>query len=462
MEQDIFKRSSSHLASSSAHGGDSLQLDSKYTIADLICEDANGPLYRGKSIEDNRNVAIRLFTKDSIPLPNPLKHEKICVAQIVGVDEVGVSKNGVAYSVMDLPRGICLHSLLQKKVTLPGRTAVQIALHVSLAVRFLHMCGIVHGHVNTQNIFINRTNQDTIDVQLLHHGLHGQPSNINLPDNLSPELCRRNASLTEADDLWAIGVLLHQMLFGETPFGAETLHATFHQIQHAPLVLPQKLDSELRLIAELLKKILSKSPSARLDGRRLNLALKSLLAEQRIVPDSILPSAQNNAETTVWITSSAPANAQNPPPFVNKKHATRPKPFGLNHVSSASLRATPSTTRSRARVGGGNTDTRSFSERETMPSIPPPLASPNSNFGTMHLGNRDNPSTAISFSEAVTQLHSHNDCAETRRSIDTRILAKQEQSKAKRAKVFSRAIKLLTQKKNNNDADLVSTTVTGK
>ncbi|MBN2343006.1 MAG: protein kinase [Deltaproteobacteria bacterium] len=338
--------------------GTPIQFNSKYVLGEPICEDANGPLYRGKIRQDNRDVAIRFFSRDSKPLADASPARTVSISQILQVSETGNIDHGIPFAVLEPPRGTSLDSLLRVKKTLPLKTSLQIALHVSLAIRFLHRQNIVHGHVNTQNIFIKRTQHDTLDVQLLHHRLDGKPCCINSPENLSPNLCTTNGSLCEEDDVWAIGIVLYQMIYGNTPFRGDSCRKIYQRIQLSPLRFPKNADAESEVVTELLKQLLTKNADVRLCGSKLIIALKSLLATQRVEPDATLNKAK--------------------------------------------------------RVS------------------------------------------------ALAHLQSSNDLAETRRSIDTRVLAKHEHRKAKHVKVFQRAVTLLTKKKARKATEISVSAATMK
>ncbi|MBN2527630.1 MAG: hypothetical protein JXR76_14650 [Deltaproteobacteria bacterium] len=380
--------SSSEQLSLAAENAGWLKIHPGYSVFSRIGEDASGPLYRGKSVQDNRQVVIRLFTQDTAPHGIASGHSVVPLVQLIGVQDVLLAEDGLPLAVMAMPKGICLATLLEKKMTLPPNTALQIALKVSLVLRSLHMHEIVHGHVDAQNIFVRKAMGGTLEIQLLYHRLTGLPSDFNFPGNLSPELCTGKVTLCESDDAWATVVLLHRMLLGTMPFSGDSHTATCRQILSAPLKLPGAFERDLQPLARLLKKGLAKNPIHRFDARELNLALKSLLSKGRGDTDPLASPSVKGARMYDSAGDCSPL------------HTAQDVSSTYPHTAQLPQQ-------------------RRLMERETA--------------------------TGLSF---------HNDTTETRPSIDTRLLAKQEKWKAKRRTVFQRVSQLMTSQNSPDKSDV--------
>ena len=442
MEQKKYFQSLPRQLSPSPMAPEMPHLHPRYKILGLISEDANGPLYWGKCSDDNRKVAIRIFSRKTKPAADQTINFAVTLSQLVATREILTSKNNIPFAVMDLPTGICLEALLSQKGILPVNASLQIALHVSLVVRWLHVHDVVHGHINPQNIFISKAPNGALSIQLVHHVLEGSPATFNFLGNLSPELCAGRVALFESDDLWSIGVLLHRMLLGTAPFGGESQEEICGRIRETPLNLPRAFRRELHQVAGILDIALSKNPSDRFSGINLNLELKSLLAQRRGKPDSVVPltakplreSHRNRQSFNAAVMQNDQRGSdqvnRRASGIVNQKGPTRPMQM-WSEPAVAQFKQSAA-----AIVIDACGDEPSFEELEST--------------------------TSMSSGGDVTALSASNDIAETRPSIDTRLIAKQEQWKAKKMKIIKRAALLVTKKKNKSTDELIGDIVTVK
>lgn len=279
-------------ADSDVTGGDGLnQFHPMYRVYNAISEDAVGRLHRGKSVIDNRDVALKVFTDQIYPAREQLGPEELSMVNIIGVREVLSAANGAQFAVMDMPGGICLERLIARQRALPVAAAVHIALNVSLIVRALHVHNRVHGHVNANNVFLKRQRNRRIEVQLLYHELRGQPAMYNLAGYLSPEQVTSTDVLHPDDDYWAVTALLYYMLFGRLPFVSETRYETIRRAMTEELQFSAEFEQMHPDLVEFLKIGLAKAPKDRFQsGRDINLALKSVLSAYKDSPDSLAPS----------------------------------------------------------------------------------------------------------------------------------------------------------------------------
>ena len=270
-------------------GNDAVQIDTDYEILSVISEDATGTLHRGRSIVNQRKVAIRLFGGNVMPV-YPTSAEVIPgVISITGSDDLMLAKDGTPFAVMEMPQGICLESIISQKGVLPINAAIQIALNVALLVRAIHVHDRVHGHLCAANIFVRKPRNGSLKVELLNQRMSGNPFDFNFPEYLSPELCMMGEKSRKKDDLWAIAVLLHRMLLGRFPFDGNSNDEIYRSICEDELVLPEGMGQRLPFLADFLRTSLSKEPRHRPDGKELNLVLKAILARRKEQPDSTVP-----------------------------------------------------------------------------------------------------------------------------------------------------------------------------
>jgi eukaryotic-like serine/threonine-protein kinase len=126
--------------------------------------------------------------------------------------------DGLPYLVMDFVEGARLST--QRMPSL--RRAAQITQQLLDGLGALHAANVVHGDVKTDNILIGRDLVKLIDFGLAH--VNGEIPTEQLisgtPDYMAPEVIRGEGS-TPQSDLYAAGVILYELLTGQTPFGGD-------------------------------------------------------------------------------------------------------------------------------------------------------------------------------------------------------------------------------------------------
>ena len=141
---------------------------------------------------------------------------------IVRVYDVGRQPDGTCFVVMEYVEGQPLQGLLTKERLDPHRVATMMG-EVAEAVHFAHKQGFVHRDLKPANILIDETGHPHVaDFGLAIHeddqgGHEGEISGA--PAYMAPEQVRGEAHrLDGRTDIWALGVILYEMLVGEAPF----------------------------------------------------------------------------------------------------------------------------------------------------------------------------------------------------------------------------------------------------
>jgi eukaryotic-like serine/threonine-protein kinase len=212
------------------------------------------------------NVAVKLMKKDvsdqafadEADLMGLLQHPNL-----VERFEVGTAF-GRPFIAMEFLIGGDLRDLLSSHLsdgkTLPRPIAMHVVLEVLKALAYFHNAktrtgtplGLVHGDVNPANVFFAGSGT----VKLGDYGVaKSRQSNIGPKDGvaagklqyLSPEQTRGDV-LTPASDLFAVGVMLHEVLLGQHPFRGQDPRAILNAIRSAKLSLPDTVDKPLTKI----------------------------------------------------------------------------------------------------------------------------------------------------------------------------------------------------------------------
>jgi serine/threonine protein kinase len=168
-----------------------------------------------------------------------LKHPNV-----VTVYDFGVSKDGLAYLVMELVEGESLGRLIEQQGTLPEAMAAEIIRQVCAAMDEAHRQGVVHRDIKPDNILVQMT-PDEIHVKVLDFGIAAvrditasrltrTGSIVGTPYYMSPEQCQ-GEELDGRSDIYGLGIVLFEMLTGVLPFNSPTPTAVVvQQVNQAP------------------------------------------------------------------------------------------------------------------------------------------------------------------------------------------------------------------------------------
>jgi serine/threonine protein kinase len=174
---------------------------------------------------------------------------KIKSEHVVRVSDTGTLDGGVPYIVMEFLEGHDLGELLERRGPLPVALAVDYVLEACEALAEAHAAGIVHRDLKPSNLFLSRRADDTEIVKVLDFGISKQISpealtaNPSLtkttdvfgsPTYMSPEQLKASRDVDTRADVWALGVILYELLSGKTPFGGGTVAEIFGAILHQP------------------------------------------------------------------------------------------------------------------------------------------------------------------------------------------------------------------------------------
>lgn len=214
----------------------------QYEIESLIGRGGMGAVYRGKQAALDRPVAIKLLPENLAEddsggnFVERFKLEARSMANldhpaIISVHDFGQTSEGHLYFVMEFIDGMDMHKYIQLSGgSVEPDTAVAIVSHVLDALDYAHSKGIVHRDIKPANVLINRDGKVKIADFGLAKKLTGDDepavtgltmSNVALgtPDFVAPEALDPDATPDHRADLYAVGIMLYQMLTGKTPRG---------------------------------------------------------------------------------------------------------------------------------------------------------------------------------------------------------------------------------------------------
>jgi hypothetical protein len=202
----------------------------------------------------------------------------------VRVFDFGATEDGISYYAMELLRGEPLSALLRREAPLPPARTVWLGAQVARALAEAHARGIVHRDVKPENVFVTHAGDEVDHAKVLDfgiarvmNGLEGgltETGVVGTPQYLAPELLMGEKA-TAAADVYALGVVLFQMLTGALPFAAEDARALLlARLGMEPRGVRELAPEVPEALADVVRRALARSPGDRLaDGRALADAL---------------------------------------------------------------------------------------------------------------------------------------------------------------------------------------------
>lgn len=151
---------------------------------------------------------------------------------VARVIDVGTLENGAPYMVMEFLEGGDLAAWLEQRGPLPIEQAVDFLLQATIAVAEAHGLGIVHRDLKPANLFCIRGADGRFAIKVLDFGISKMAQSagsltrtsamMGSPYYMSPEQMRSSKDVDARTDIWAMGVVLFELLTRSVPFQGET------------------------------------------------------------------------------------------------------------------------------------------------------------------------------------------------------------------------------------------------
>lgn len=272
-----------------------LLLSDRYRILELLGEGGMGAVYLAEHTHMRKRVALKLLHTEmgeSAEVVARFEREAIVAAHVehpnvAAATDFGRTASGDFFLVLEYVEGTSLRKLIEGGPLDPAR-ALRITRQIALALECAHAAGVVHRDLKPENVMLVRRDDDPDFVKVLDFGIaklseaateargtstqaltkHG--TILGTPEYMSPEQAL-GESVGPGSDLYAIGVMLFEMLTGLHPFDPPDRMAmlSFHIVAPVPklsdrapnIVVPEGVEA-------VVHRLLEKNSAARYESAR--------------------------------------------------------------------------------------------------------------------------------------------------------------------------------------------------
>ncbi len=268
---------------------------SSYLLGDVLGVGGMGVVYSAVQRSLDRVVAVKLPRPELVDdalVRAQLRSEAFAGAavnhrNIVHVLDFG-TEDGVPFVVMEYVVGPRLSQLLNELGPMPVATALMLARQIVDGLEDVHANGIVHADVKCDNILVEVQRNSAMIPRLIDFGIARfteapqalDPMVTGTPEYLAPEVICGQAPTFSAD-VYAVGVLLYELVTGHTPFaGGTSMQVMTRRLEEQVVPIALRCpDREIPAAFDaLVMRALDKEPAARFaDAHELGVALDALL-----------------------------------------------------------------------------------------------------------------------------------------------------------------------------------------
>jgi hypothetical protein len=221
-------------------------LAGKYRVDRVLGLGGMGVVVAAHHLQLDQHVAIKFLLPQAMANPDTVMRfirearaaVKIQSEHVARVIDVGQLETGAPYLIMEYLEGLDLSQWLRQHGAMGVDQAVEFVLQACEAIAEAHALGIVHRDLKPANLFCIRRPDGLLSIKVLDFGISkmttlggsGAPmdltrtaSIVGSPLYMSPEQMHSSRAVDRRTDIWALGVVLFELVTGATPFQAEAM-----------------------------------------------------------------------------------------------------------------------------------------------------------------------------------------------------------------------------------------------
>lgn len=286
-------------------------LNERYKLLKTLGEGGMANVYLAHDLILDRDVAVKVLRLDLQDDPDTVRRfqreamatSELVHPNIVSIYDVGEA-HGQQYLVMEYVRGTDLKKYIVEHFPIPYQRVVEIMTQILSAVQLAHDHNIIHRDLKPQNILIDQDGTAKISdfgiaVALSDNSMTQTNSLLGSVHYLSPEQARGSMP-TKQSDIYALGIILFEMLTGTVPFEGDS--AVSIALKHFQEEMPSVRDFDPRIpqaLENVVIKATAKDPMNRYTSAdAMSSDLKTALSPARAHEEKYVPPAGGDFDQT--------------------------------------------------------------------------------------------------------------------------------------------------------------------
>ncbi len=279
-------------------------ISDKYKLLRLLGDGGMGSVFEAEHLQLGTHVAIKVLHAELARrsgIAERFVQEARVSAQIrsphvVQVSDVDKTSDGVAYLVMELLQGEPLAGVVRRERKLPVGTACEYASQILQGLEAAHALGVIHRDLKPDNVFVTFSGGKPV-LKLIDFGIAklktaqtGETKNLTVagmlmgtPEYMAPEQAYSADKVDVRADLYAVGVMLYEMLSGKPPAEADDPRVLILKIERGEVTpLVQAAPGIEPPLAGLVHRAMAPRPELRFaNATEMRIALEDILTGKR-------------------------------------------------------------------------------------------------------------------------------------------------------------------------------------
>ncbi|MBL0216917.1 MAG: serine/threonine protein kinase [Myxococcales bacterium] len=262
-------------------------VEGRYRIIRQLDQGGMGSVFLAEHVLIKRRVAIKVLkpelAEDADVIERFMNEARAAGTlghpNIVESTDMGFTREGVPYIVFEYLEGSLLTDEIYRVGGMPVRRAVRIARQIASALNAAHHAGVIHRDLKTDNVFLTDKEEASDHVKVLDFGISrfleaeddrsGARSLVmGTPQFMAPEQITEPDKVDRRADIYALGVIIYEMITARRPFTNDDTDALINDILNTPPPPLDVADVPAGLQEMLFTKMLSKNRADRYSTMR--------------------------------------------------------------------------------------------------------------------------------------------------------------------------------------------------